>query len=77
MTDAYFAKFIAGIRKAEKLNASICVGNLAVRWCTFRTSRGKSTESCISNERRADPGRRGSDTGVGGREYEKGWPPHL
>ena len=30
MTDAHFANFIAGIRKGEKLNAPIAVGNVAV-----------------------------------------------
>ena len=30
MTDAHFANFIAGIRKGEKLNAPIEVGNVAV-----------------------------------------------
>ena len=30
MTDAHFANFIAGIRKGEKLNAPISVGNVAV-----------------------------------------------
>ena len=30
MTDAHFANFIAGIRKGEKLNAPVSVGNVAV-----------------------------------------------
>src|SRR5258708_16630838 len=30
MTDAHFANFIAGIRKGEKLNAPISVGNVSV-----------------------------------------------
>ena len=30
MTDAHFANFIAGIRKGEKLNAPVAVGNVAV-----------------------------------------------
>ena len=30
MTDAHFANFIAGIRKGDKLNAPISVGNVAV-----------------------------------------------
>src|SRR5260370_38449402 len=30
MTDRHFANFIAGIRKGEKLNAPISVGNVAV-----------------------------------------------
>ena len=30
MTDAHFANFIAGIRKGEKLNAPVAVGNVSV-----------------------------------------------
>jgi len=30
MTDRHFANFIAGIRKGEKLNAPIAIGNVAV-----------------------------------------------
>ena len=30
MTDVHFANFIAGIRKGEKLNAPVAVGNVAV-----------------------------------------------
>ena len=30
MTDAHFANFIAGVRKGEKLNAPVAVGNVAV-----------------------------------------------
>jgi len=30
MTDAHFANFIAAIRKGEKLNAPIAIGNVSV-----------------------------------------------
>ena len=30
MTDRHFANFIAGVRKGEKLNAPVSVGNVAV-----------------------------------------------
>ena len=35
MTDAHFANFIAGVRKGEKLNAPVSVGNVAVTMLQF------------------------------------------
>src|SRR5712675_2280628 len=42
MTDAHFANFIAGIRKGEKLNAPVSVGNVAVTMLQLSISLGKS-----------------------------------
>lgn len=77
MTDAHFANFIAGIRKGEKLNAPITVGNVAVTmlqlsniaWEVNRELHLDSHDGRILNDSEAMKG--------WGREYEKGWAPHL
>jgi predicted dehydrogenase len=77
MTDAHFANFIAGIRKGEKLNAPVSVGNVAVTmlqlsnvaWETNRELHLDSTDGKIQHDAEAMK--------LWGREYEKGWAPHL
>ena len=77
MTDLHFANFIAGIRKGEKLNAPITVGNVAVTmlqlsniaWEVNRELQLDTADGKIQNDREAMKG--------WGREYEKGWAPHL
>jgi predicted dehydrogenase len=77
MTDAHFANFIAGIRKGEKLNAPISVGNVAVTmlqlsniaWEVNRELRLDAADGRIQNDPKAME--------MWGREYEKGWAPHL
>jgi len=77
MTDAHFANFIAGVKKGEKLNAPISVGNVAVtmlqlanvawdvkRVLTLDTADGKDQH---------DPEAMKQWT----RTYEKGWEPHV
>jgi hypothetical protein len=77
MTDAHFANFIAGIRKGEKLNAPIAVGNVAVTmlqlsniaWEVNRELHIDASNGQVQN----DPDAMKS----WGREYEKGWEPHV
>ena len=77
MTDAHFANFIAGIRKGEKLNAPIAVGNVAVTmlqlsniaWEVNRELRLDAQDGHVQNDSQA--------MSMWGREYEKGWAPHL
>jgi predicted dehydrogenase len=77
MTDAHFANFIAGIRKGEKLNASVSVGNIAVTmlqlsniaWAVNRELRLDATDGRIQRDPQAMK--------MWGREYEKGWEPHA
>jgi predicted dehydrogenase len=77
MTDLHFANFIAGIRKGEKLNAPVSIGNVAVTmlqlsnvaWERNRTLELDPTDAKIRNDAEAMKG--------WGREYEKGWAPHL
>ena len=76
MTDAHFANFIAGIQKGEKLRAPVSVGNVAVTMLQLSNIAWKN-----NRELRVDPS--GEIQGdaeamkMWGREYEKGWAPHL
>jgi len=77
MTDAHFANFIAGIRKGEKLNAPIAVGNVAVTmlqlsniaWEVQRELHLDTKDGRIQNDPEAMK--------MWAREYENGWEPHV
>ena len=77
MTDLHFANFIAGVQKGEKLNAPVSIGNVAVTmlqlsnvaWETGRNLELDPADAKIRNDAQAMKG--------WGREYEKGWAPHL
>jgi hypothetical protein len=77
MTNAHFANLIAAIRNGEKLNAPIAVGNVAVTmlqlsniaWDVNRELRIDTSDGKILNDSLAMKS--------WGREYEKGWAPHL
>ena len=77
MTDAHFANFIAGIRKGEKLNAPIAVGNVAVTMLQLSNVAWE-----VNRELHLDTkdGKIQEDPGamkMWGREYENGWEPHV
>ena len=77
MTDAHFANFIAGIRKGEKLNAPVSVGNVAVTmlqlsniaWFVRRELDLNPADGKIKNDAEAMK--------FWNREYEKGWEPRI
>jgi predicted dehydrogenase len=77
MTDAHFKNFIAGIRSGEKLNAPIAVGNVSVTilqlsniaWEMNRELALDTKDGKILGDPQAMKG--------WGREYEKGWAPHI
>ena len=77
MTDAHFANFIAGIRKGEKLNAPIVVGNVSVTmlqlsniaWEVNRELRVDATDGKIQGDAEAMK--------LWEREYEPGWAPRV
>ncbi len=77
MTDLHFANFISAIRKGEKLNAPVSVGNVAVTmlqlsnvaWEVNRELHLDSADGKIQNDPEAMK--------LWGRDYEKGWAPHL
>ena len=77
MTDLHFANFIAGIRKGERLNAPVSVGNVAVTMLQLSNIAWE-----VNRELHLDPkdGRIQNDPkamAMWDREYEKGWAPHL
>ncbi len=77
MTDLHFANFIAGIRKGEKLNAPIAVGNVAVTmlqlsniaWEVQRELHIDPKDGKINNDPQAMK--------MWNRDYEHGWAPTL
>jgi predicted dehydrogenase len=77
MTDAHFANFIAGVKKGEKLNAPVSVGNVAVTmlqlanvaWDVKRVLTLDAADGKIQH----DAGAMKQWT----RTYEKGWEPHV
>jgi predicted dehydrogenase len=77
MTDAHFANFIAAIKTGEKLNAPVAVGNVAVTmlqlsnvaWEVNRELHLDARDGKIQGDQEAMK--------MWGREYEKGWAPHL
>ena len=77
MTDSHFANFIAAVRGHEKLRASIPDGNIAVTmlqlsniaWEVQRELHLDAKDGHIQNDPEAMK--------LWGREYEKGWAPHL
>lgn len=77
MTVAHFANFIAAIRKGDKLNAPIAVGNVAVTmlllsniaWEVNRELKLDTTNAHIQGDQEAMK--------MWGREYEQGWAPRL
>jgi predicted dehydrogenase len=77
MTDLHFANFIAGVRKGEKLNAPIAVGNVAVTMLQLSNVAWEvNRELCLDTK----TGKIQDDAHAmkfWGREYEKGWAPHL
>jgi len=77
MTDAHFANFIAAIRSGEKLNAPIAVGNVSVTMLQLSNIAWE-----VNRELQIDPqdGKIQGDAAamkMWGREYEKGWAPHI
>jgi predicted dehydrogenase len=77
MTDAHFANFIAGVKKGEKLNAPVSVGNVAVTmlqlsnvaWDVKRVLTLDTADGKVQH----DPEAMKQWT----RSYEKGWEPHV
>ena len=77
MTDAHFANFIAGIRKGEKLNAPVSVGNVAVTMLQLSNIAWE-----VNRELQLDPstGHIQKDPDamkMWDREYEPGWAPSV
>lgn len=77
MTDAHFANFIAGVKKSEKLNAPVSIGNVAVTmlqlsnvaWDVKRVLMLDPADGKVQHDPEAMK--------QWSRSYEKGWEPHV
>jgi predicted dehydrogenase len=77
MTDAHFKNFIEGIRSGEKLNAPIAVGNVSVTMLQLSNIAWEVNRELMLDTQdgkiQSDP----QAMKMWGREYEKGWAPHI
>ena len=77
MTDAHFANFIAGIRTGEKLNAPVSIGNVAVTMLQLSNIAWEVNRELHLDEKDGHIQGDADAMKLWGREYEKGWAPHL
>ncbi|ADW70825.1 Gfo/Idh/MocA family protein [Granulicella tundricola] len=77
MTDAHFANFIAGVQKGEKLNAPIAVGNVAVTMLQLSNVAWEMNRELKLDPANAHIQADSEAMKLWGRDYEKGWAPHL
>jgi predicted dehydrogenase len=77
MTNLHFANFIAGIRTGEKLHAPIEVGNVAVTMLQLSNIAWEVNRELHLNPENAHILNDPAAMKLWGREYEKGWAPHL
>jgi predicted dehydrogenase len=77
MTDLHFANFIAGIRTGEKLHSPIEVGNVAVTMLQLSNVAWEVKRELKLDRRNAHIQNDAEARKLWGREYEKGWAPHL
>src|ERR1700683_4918932 len=77
MTDAHFANFIAGIRSGEKLNAPIAVGNVSVTILQLSNIAWEVNRELLIDEKDGKIQGDSEAMKMWGRDYEKGWAPHV
>ena len=77
MTDAHFANFIAAIRTGEKLNAPIAVGNVSVTILQLSNIAWEVNRELLIDEKDGKILGDSEAMKMWGREYEKGWAPHV
>jgi predicted dehydrogenase len=77
MTDLHFANFIAAIRKGDRLNAPIAVGNVAVTMLQLSNVSWEVNRTLDLDPKDAKVQHDPEAMKMWGREYEKGWAPHL
>jgi hypothetical protein len=77
MTDAHFANFIAGIKTGEKLRAPVSVGNVAVTMLQLSNISWEVKRELLLDTKNGHILNDAEAMGMWGREYEKGWAPHL
>jgi predicted dehydrogenase len=77
MTDAHFANFIAGIRKGEKLNAPVSVGNVAVTMLQLSNIAWGVNRELHLDTKTGQVQDDADAMKMWGRDYEPGWEPHM
>jgi predicted dehydrogenase len=77
MTNLHFANFIAGIRTGEKLHAPIEIGNVAVTMLQLSNIAWEVNRELHLNPENGKILNDAAAMKMWGREYEKGWAPHL
>ena len=77
MTDAHFANFIAGIKTGAKLNAPVAVGNVAVTMLQLSNVAWEVNRELALNTANGEILNDPAAMKMWGRDYEKGWAPHL
>jgi predicted dehydrogenase len=77
MTDLHFANFIAAIKNGEKLHAPISTGNVAVTMLQLSNVAWEVNRELQLDPRNAHILNDPEAMKMWGREYEKGWEPHL
>lgn len=77
MTVAHFANFIAGIRRGEKLNAPVAVGNVAVTMLQLSNIAWEVNRELELDTNNGKIQRDQEATALWGRLYEPGWAPHI
>jgi predicted dehydrogenase len=77
MTDAHFANFIAGVRKGDKLNAPVSIGNVAVTMLQLSNVAWELGRELQLDSATGQPRNDPDAMKLWGRQYEKGWEPRV
>jgi predicted dehydrogenase len=77
MTDAHFANFIAGIKTGAKLHSPVAVGNVAVTMLQLSNVAWEVNRELALNTATGEILDDPAAMKLWGRDYEKGWAPHL
>jgi predicted dehydrogenase len=77
MTDAHFANFIAGVRKGDKLNAPVSIGNVAVTMLQLSNVAWELRRELQLAQDTGQPRNDPDAMKLWGRQYEKGWEPRV
>jgi hypothetical protein len=77
MTDAHFANFIAGVRKGDKLNAPVSIGNVAVTMLQLSNVAWDLGRELHLDASTGQPRNDQDAMKRWGRQYEKGWEPRV
>ncbi len=77
MTDLHFANFIAAIKTGAKLNAPVSIGNVAVTMLQLTNIAWEVNRELVLDPKDGKIQHDAEAMKGWGREYEKGWAPHI